>query len=94
MFKTYTTEYLIQEKLKYITDITWNPVTNKMSPEYLSLTYGPSSHMEYPENWKERMRRWEVTIETMENVNKLNLKLLRLVKSRVTTIKIKNRFLN
>ena len=62
-------------ELKYSTDIIWDPVTNKMNPEYLFLTYGPASHMKYPENWKERMRMWEVTIQTMENIKKFKTEI-------------------
>ena len=36
-----------------------------MNRDYLFLTYGPSSRMEYPNNWKERMEIWDETIQTL-----------------------------
>ena len=40
-----------------------------MNRDYLFLTYGPSSRMEYPESWKERMKIWDDTINALINVN-------------------------
>ena len=33
------------------------------------MTYGPSSRMEYPESWKERMKIWDNTINKLVNEN-------------------------
>ena len=47
------------------TDIIWSPVSDKMNRDYLFLTYGPSSRMEYPNNWNRRMKIWDETIQTL-----------------------------
>ena len=49
----------------YLTDIIWSPVSDKLNRDYLFLTYGPSSRMEYPNNWNERMKIWDETIQTL-----------------------------
>lgn len=46
-------------------DIIWSPVRDELNRDYLFLTYGPSSRMEYPNNWKERMEIWDETIQTL-----------------------------
>ena len=49
-----------------------------MNRDYLFLTYGPSSRMEYPNEWKERMQIWDETIQSLseqddgEMVNEIN----------------------
>ena len=40
-----------------------------MNRDYLFLTYGPSSRMEYPESWRERMKIWDDTINALINAN-------------------------
>ena len=55
--------------MKKIADIIWDPVKDKMNREYLFLTYGPSSRMEYPNRWKERMEIWEDTIRTLLEID-------------------------
>ena len=47
---------------------------NKTNREYLFLTYGQSSHMEYPSSWSERMEIWENTIPNILSSNKEGLK--------------------
>ena len=46
-------------------DIIWIPVSDNLNREYLFLTYGPSSRMEYPNNWNKRMKIWDETIQTL-----------------------------
>ena len=53
-----------------ITDIIWNPIKDQKNRDYLFLTYGPSSRMEFPESWKERMKIWDDTINALINENK------------------------
>ena len=40
-----------------------------MNRDYLFLTYGPSSRMEYPNEWKERMQIWDETIQSLSEQN-------------------------
>ena len=44
-------------------DILWNPVnkldTGEIDRKYLRLTYPESSAMEYPNEWKTRMKIWD-----------------------------------
>ena len=47
------------------TDIIWSPVNDKLNRDYLFLTYGPSSRMEYPNNWNKRMKIWDETIQAL-----------------------------
>ena len=47
------------------TDIIWSPVSDKLNRDYLFLTYGPSSRMEYPNNWNRRMKIWDETIQKL-----------------------------
>ena len=47
------------------TDIIWSAVSDKLNRDYLFLTYGPSSRMEYPNNWNERMKIWDETIQKL-----------------------------
>ena len=52
-----------------IIDISWTPVRNNTHRDYLFLTYGPSSRMEYPSSWSERMELWENTIPNILGSN-------------------------
>ena len=42
---------------------------DKINRDYLFLTYGPSSRMEYPNEWKKRMQIWDETIQSLSGQN-------------------------
>ena len=54
-------------------EIIWNPIEDQNNRDYLFLTYGPSSRMEFPENWKERMKIWDDTINALINAKEETL---------------------
>ena len=51
----------------FISDVVWDPINDSDDADrkYLWLTEPESSHMEYPEEWKNRMEIWDEVMKEL-----------------------------
>ena len=48
-------------------DVNWAPIQSQTDRRYLRLTYAESSHMEYTEEWEDRMKLWDEVMADMDD---------------------------